>query len=175
MHRQAENLQRATLEEFEAMEKDARFNYELIDGIVLMAPSPSAEHQDVGGNIYYHSKSRLRQSGCKPYYELDVKTNGEVYKPDILIRCKDDPELPKVVFEIISPSSRYDDLMVKLVKYGQIGISEYWIVDLKQKSVTVHDYVNHTAETYLLGDTIRSQAVPELVLSVTEIFEDVDQ
>ena len=43
----AKPLTSVTLEEFEQMEKTAHINYELIDGIVLMAPGPSREHQKI--------------------------------------------------------------------------------------------------------------------------------
>ena len=37
-----------TPKEFEAMEKDESHNYELIDGVVMMSPRPSMEHQGIG-------------------------------------------------------------------------------------------------------------------------------
>ena len=35
----ARPLNPVSLEEFEAMEKNERFNYELIDGVIMMSPS----------------------------------------------------------------------------------------------------------------------------------------
>ena len=48
----AREIERVTPEEFEAMEKDERFNYELIDGVVMMSPSPSRGHQIIAHNIH---------------------------------------------------------------------------------------------------------------------------
>ena len=47
-----------TLEEFEQMEKTHHVNYELIDGVVLMAPSPSREHQKIAGNLYFSLRTQ---------------------------------------------------------------------------------------------------------------------
>ncbi len=40
-------IEPVTPEEFEAMDKDERLNYELIDGIVLMSPRPNEKHQRI--------------------------------------------------------------------------------------------------------------------------------
>ena len=43
-------IEPVTPEEFERMDKDERLTYELIDGVVLMSPRPSLEHQKISGN-----------------------------------------------------------------------------------------------------------------------------
>ena len=40
--------------------------------------------------------------------------------------------------EILSPSSRNKDMILKLYKYKNAGVREYWIVDPKNKTVIVH-------------------------------------
>ena len=40
--------------------------------------------------------------------------------------------------EILSPSSRFRDLSLKLYKYQNAGVREYWIVDPKNRTVTVY-------------------------------------
>lgn len=162
-----------TIEEFDSMEKDDGKTYELIDGVVLMAPSPSEKHQTVGGNIYHHSRLLLKETRCRAFYELDIRFNDDLLQPDNQVKCIDE-EIPRIVFEIISPSSVYRDMVIKVAKYKEIGIAEYWIIDIKSKTVTVHDYVNGHTEIYILGDFIRSKAVKEIVLSVEDIFEEVD-
>lgn len=159
-----------TLEEFQAMPKEEGWNYELIDGFVLMSPSPSREHQRVGSRILIKIGNQLEHTPCEPSYELDVISNGCVFKPDLLVFCDEAAELPEIIFEILSPSTRHRDLRIKLVKYELMGVKEYWIVDPKSKTITIHDFINNTAEIYLINDIAKSLAQPEIQIALTDIF-----
>lgn len=171
MSMNAEDLKRVTLEEFEAMEKDERFTYELIDGIVMMTPSPTYDHQSIGSNITINFGVMLKDTSCKVIYEYDVRFDGDSFRPDVMVFCKNREEMPpEIIVEILSPSTRRRDLMLKLVKYEAMGVKEYWIVDPKIKSVTVHDFINETSESYGLGETIHSQTRPEIIIAVDDIF-----
>ena len=152
------------------MAKDERFTYELIDGIVMISPSPGWEHQTIADNIYYGLRSVLKYSPCKALYEYDIKAGNNTFKPDLMVFCDEESELPEIVFEIISPTSRRRDLQIKVAKYEEASIKEYWIADPKVKTVTVHDYVNQTAETYTITETVQSKARPEITIAVADIF-----
>ena len=71
----------------------------------------------------------------------DVDT---VVEPDITVVC-DTSRLdqhgckgaPELVMEILSPSSRRHDMLVKLNLYQRAGVREYWIVNPDDKDVQV--------------------------------------
>ena len=170
MSMNAGDLKPVTLEEFEAMEKDERFNYELIDGVVMMSPSPTFEHQTIGIKLSHKLMGSLESTDCQPLYEYDISFNSNVFKPDVMIFCHNNTDLPEIVFEILSPSTRQRDILIKPLRYQEMGVKEYWIVDPKVKTVTVHDFINQTAETYGIGETIYSKAIPEIVIAVSDIF-----
>ena len=44
--------------------------------------------------------------------------------------------------EILSPSTRLKDMVLKLYQYQKAGVREYWIVDPKFRTVTVHYFEN---------------------------------
>ncbi len=69
---QLRELQSVTLAEFETMKKQEGLTYELIDGVVMMSPRPSFEHQDISGNIYYELRNVLKETQCKPIQEIDL-------------------------------------------------------------------------------------------------------
>lgn len=46
-------------------------------------------------------------------------------------------EPPLMVAEVVSASTRSEDVIVKAVEYAQAGIGQYWIVDPDQRSVEV--------------------------------------
>ena len=167
--RTAEN-KAVTLELFTAMPKDEHKKYELIDGIIYMAPSPSREHQRIAHKLHGKLYTTLDQTGCDAAGELDIVCQGNVLRPDLMVFCNRDDEIPEIVFEILSPSTRHRDLGIKLVKYEQMGVKEYWIVDPKTKAITVHNFVAQHAETYILGEIAKSEIHPELQFVVADIF-----
>lgn len=163
-------LEMKTLDEFIAMSKEEGWNYELIDGFVMMSPSPSREHQKIGAKTLLLLGTQLSNTTCEPIYELDIQHNGNVYKPDLMVFCSSEEELPEIVFEILSPSTRHRDLRIKLVKYEEMGVKEYWILDPKVKTITVHDFVNEFTEVYTIGEIAESKAHPEIKIAVADIF-----
>lgn len=166
----AEQLDFITIEEFEIMSKDEHLNYELINGVVMMSPSPSKEHQWIAGTLIQQFRNNAQSIGCKPYHELDFKANGDVYKPDVMLFCEGhDPDIPTIVFEILSPSNRSTDLLLKAYKYELAGVKEYWIIDPKNLIIIVHDYVNQDIRSYSFGETISSRAI-QMTLLVDDIF-----
>ena len=166
----ARPLNPVSLEEFEAMEKDERLTYELIDGVVMASPSPSREHQTIANKVNYSLLKTFENSSCEVLYEFDIKFDGDILKPDLMLFCDKDAELPEIIFEILSPSTRQKDILVKPICYQAMGVKEYWIIDPKVKIVIVHDFINQTAESYGLGDTIQSKARPEISITVADIF-----
>lgn len=167
---------KVSLEAFEAMLKDERFTYELIDGVVMMSPpSPSFDHQKVGANCTYHLRSKIEAKDnrqCDVLYELDIKVNGDVYRPDALVFCGDDKEIPLIVIEIISPTSNRRDMLLKPLKYEQAGIAEYWIADPASKVIIIHDYKHDQCKVYTINDIIQSEALG-ISIAVADIFEGI--
>lgn len=168
---QAQHLQRMSLTEFEEMPRDERFTYELIDGVVMMAPSPSYEHQKIGSNCIYSLRDKIveKHMQCDIIYELDLKINGDVYRPDVLVFCGDKQEVPLIVIEIVSPSSTRRDMLLKPSKYELASIAEYWIIDPASKVVIVHDYINGVCQICTQNDIITSAAL-SISLPVAELF-----
>ena len=171
-------IEPVTPEEFEAMDKDERLNYELIDGIVLMSPRPNEKHQrilfNLSGEIYALLKKDKR---CQGYTEFEMRVDDNILIPDLMIICDQDKlthqqylGAPLIVFEILSPSTTQYDLLYKLNKYKSVGVAEYLILDPKAQTITVHNYVDNEASIYIIGDTIYSKAIPEVIITVADIF-----
>ena len=66
-------------------------------------------------------------------------------QPDVLICC--DPEqnkmrarvfgAPSFTAEVLSKSTKSKDRFLKLYKYKNAGVKEYWIIDPEERTVTV--------------------------------------
>ena len=57
---------------------------------------------------------------------------------------------PDFVLEVLSPSTKNKDTMLKLRKYKQAGVREYWVVDLENKIVVTYLFGEKT-ETGIYG------------------------
>lgn len=171
---EAMNLEVVTLKEFQAMGKDERFNYELIDGVVMMSPRPTLDHQRISGNLYFELRKTL-PIGCKPILEVDLILESHHLTPDLMVICNDAltgknyKKTPLIAIEIVSPSSSSRDYITKRYKYESLGVKEYWIISPEEKCVTVFDFENNTHEMYCAGQ-VKSYALPEIDIDLADIF-----
>ncbi|ADB30877.1 protein of unknown function DUF820 [Kribbella flavida DSM 17836] len=132
-----------TRDDLDRMPDDGH-RYELIDGALLMTPAPSYRHQIAVGNLLY----RLMQV-CPP--ELRVLTapfdvaisDDTVLQPDLLVARRDDfterdlPKAPLLAVEVLSPSTRRIDTLLKFSRYEAAGCASFWIVDPDTPSLIV--------------------------------------
>ncbi len=136
-----------TYEDYLELPDDQRC--ELIDGIIYDIASPTFVHQDIAGEVYYQLKSYIyaKKAKCRTYISpIDVKLDSRtVVQPDVIILCdkskRDEYRLysaPDFVLEVLSPSSKRRDCILKPAKYMQSGVREYWIADPQKETVTVH-------------------------------------
>lgn len=159
-----------TLEDYLALPEDRRV--ELIDGVFYDMAAPTTIHQGIGGFIHKQLLDfALEHKGpCLPFMSpVDVQLDEDektVVQPDVLIIC-DRSKLqngrvfgaPDYLVEVLSPSTRKKDMRLKLFKYANAGVREYWIVDPDKKTVVVYD-LEHDALPVLYGFSDR---VPVLI------------
>ena len=138
-----------TIEDYYQLPDDVRA--ELIDGVLYLMTAPLSEHQLAAGEIYHQLKSCAEEHDmpCIPAIapfdvQLD-KDEKSMLQPDVMIAC--DEELlqrrgiygaPEFVLEVLSPSTRSKDQVIKLKKYQEAGSEEYWIVDIENRRVLVY-------------------------------------
>jgi len=123
-------LRRWTVEEFFAWQKRQEERYELVDGFpVQMMVGVRNVHNVIVVNVVASLHSQLRGKDCRPFTgESSIESfSGQIRRPDTGVDCgKPDPNaykaaLPRLVVEVLSPSTRYLDLVVKLEEYKQVG------------------------------------------------------
>lgn len=139
------------LDDYYALPEDVRA--ELIDGVIYDMTAPTTIHQIIGG--YIHSKLLqyvLEKDGkCLPMISpLDVQLdcdNRTMVQPDVVIVCDRDKIIdrcvygaPDFIIEVISKSTKKKDSVIKLNKYLNAGVREYWMIDPARKTVIVYDF-----------------------------------
>ncbi len=115
---------------------DDGLRYELVDGTLLVSAAPSKQHQRVLGNLHV-----LLRAACPPELEVFLAptdyqpTDTRSLQPDLLVVTREDPGVKAVTtplalaVEVLSPSSRSVDLVLKRELYQQAGVACYWVVD----------------------------------------------
>ncbi len=186
---------RATYEEYKALVEKNEKNYELIDGEIFLLSSPGYYHQvvvnEIAGQFYNFFKNRSCSSLTSP---LDVKLSGyaikfeedpNVVQPDIMVICDEEnisenneyEGTPSLIVEVLSPSTKRKDQVLKLNLYMKSGVQEYWIVDLEKKIIFQYCFnqERNLEDTEIVSEdeTLSSPTFPDLEISTGEVFSQV--
>ena len=160
--------QRMTPEEYLEWEAHQEFRNEYIDGEIIAMTGGSLPHNDAALNFYRALYPHLRQRGCRVNVS-DVKVqanqNSRYFYPDLVVTCHPEDlksrqfiNHPKVIIEVLSPSTTNYDRTKKLKYYRQIpSLQEYVLVDPEEIAVEI--YVRGEGKMwhyyeYAAGDTI---------------------
>ena len=163
-----------TIDDYLALPDDKR--YELIDGVIYEMASPSTNHQVIAAFLLHRLMicAEEHPSPCYPYIApLDVQLDKDqktMVQPDIIICCDPKQNTGKRLFgapdfaaEVLSPSTRKKDMFIKLNKYKNAGVREYWMIDpLKQKVIVYLFYKDDDIMIYSFDDEIPVSISDEL-------------
>ena len=140
-----------TLDDYYALPDERRV--ELIDGVFYDMSAPAVIHQKILGELHllFRECTDAHEGECEVYLApCDVRLdmdNKTMVQPDLLVICKEYDlgakrfeGAPDLVLEILSPSTRSKDMLLKLYKYQNAGVKEYWIVDPDHETVLVYDF-----------------------------------
>lgn len=140
-----------TLEDYYNIPDDIRV--ELIDGVIYDMTAPTSPHQLIAGFIHAKLLGHVMYSKgmCLPMISpLDVQLDCDektMVQPDVVIVCDRDKitercvyGAPDFVIEVLSKSTKRKDSFVKLNKYINAGVREYWMIDPMKKRVIVYDF-----------------------------------
>jgi len=139
-------LRRWTRDEVLALPEDGN-RYELLDGVLLVSPSPRGPHQRAVAELYRRVDPYVRQHRvgytCFSPADLDFGT-GDVVQPDLFVsRLIDGREpvewrefgVPILVVEVLSPSTARHDRVTKRSFFQRRQVTDYWIVDIDARLV----------------------------------------
>lgn len=172
-----------TLDQYEALPEDRRI--EVFDGVVYDMSSPSQIHQtlsmELSNILYNYMKNKKRP--CRVFTApFDVKLSDNpltIVQPDIMVICDKDKldgkrcnGAPDFIIEIVSPGNPSDDYIRKAYYYKNAGVREYWIVDPRRKTVTVHYFEgNIISVPYPFDSAIKVNIYDDLLISFPQISD----
>lgn len=136
-----------TYDEYARLPDDGN-RYEVIDGEVLVTPSPSPSHQHILAKLTIALSAFVERHPLGvvlPHVDL-LFVEGTFLRPDLLfvpnegrggITSRGVESTPGLVVEILSPSSGPIDRVKKPHRYEDFGVPEYWVVDPEERAVWV--------------------------------------
>jgi Uma2 family endonuclease len=136
-----------TVDEFLRIQECADLHIEYDEGLVYTVVPVLGDHADVHSNLMFLFRLTVGDRGFKVTSEpYGLKIGDSKYLlPDIQV-IEDTgalPDLyfdgaPRVVVEILSPSTARRDLRDKRDSYLALGVPEYWVVDPKKRILDIH-------------------------------------
>ena len=177
-----ENL-KLTYEDYILLPEGKR--YEIIDGELFMTPSPRTVHQRLVVKLFriiddFVKKKRLGEVFIALYDVILSK--HDIVQPDIVFISKQRSSIitelnvqgsPELAVEILSPSNKEIDLILKKKLYAAFGIKEYWIVNPAHKSVKLFNLGKTGYMEAKTGNILKSFVLKGLEIDISGLFEDV--
>lgn len=182
---------RISYEEFLKITDGNEERYEYIDGEIYLMSSPGISHQLIHANIFNHFNNWLHGKKCRVFsapFDVtlandDLKSKN-VVQPDLLVSCDYQEQrdakdrytgIPALVIEIMSPHTRSMDQVKKLNVYLEGGVSEYWVVDPRDRKIILYSFIEKQLDAMILfkdPDVAQSIRFPGLEVPTGDIFNE---
>ncbi len=160
---------------------DDGYKYDMIEGVLQLTPSPLFEHGRAAGRFMGRLQSFLTKNPigvAVPEIDVLLPDGGDVLRPDISFILTEHMGIviqhihgaPDLVCEILSDSTAVRDRGIKADRYLKSGVTEYWLVDPRDRSVAV--LYNETRTTWIeqTQAPFPSRVLPGLSISAAELF-----
>jgi Uma2 family endonuclease len=162
--------------------------YELINGEIVKRASPNSPHQRVSFKLstifgIYNKKKKAGEFFHAPYdVYFDELTAG--VQPDLLFVSNERTFIihenngivgaPDMIVEIVSKGSVDKDRVTKKEVYARFAVKEYWIVDVRNKTVEVYVMDNDHYQLFSFAEEkgiIKSAVLPDFKMNVKAVFD----
>ena len=128
---------------------DDGLRYELVDGVLLMSPSPLVPHQVALAALLVHLTAAAPPQLRVLPAPLDITlTPTRLLQPDIVVLRAEQltgrkvDGVPLLAVEVLSDSTRLTDTTLKRQVLEQAGVPSYWLLDPAAPSLTVLELVD---------------------------------
>lgn len=171
-----------------AWEADEPERHEFLDGEVFAMAGAEDRHVTVGGNLYMALRQHLSGSPCRTYMSdmrLHVAAANSYFYPDVLVTCSATDQAsalvktePKLIAEVLSPSTAAYDRGLKFSHYRRLAsLEEYVLIDLDTRNIDC--YSKGSDGLWVLHPFAKGEAITlaSVALSLTsaQLFAEVPE
>lgn len=173
-----------TYDDYAALPDDGS-RYEILNGVLIIVPSPDGSHQDAALRFGHYLLPIVEFAGLGKVRisPADVELSPHnVVQPDVFVvlnehmdRVKEKRVIgaPDLVIELASPSTAAIDRLTKYELYARHGVSEYWIAKPDKRTIEVMVLENGAYRSLGIFEgeqMLPSRIVPNLPVHVEQFF-----
>ena len=165
---------------------DTNHLVELSEGRLEVLAMPTEQHQLIVAFLYDALRSFVVAAGLGKVLFAPFRIQlweGKFREPDLVFLFEKNAakrgnkfwQGADLVVEVVSEDDPDRDLVEKRIEYAQAGISEYWIVDPRDSTMTILELEANAAAythstTYRPDDVAPSRLLAGLRINVSEVF-----
>lgn len=180
---------RYTPQEYLELERAAEFKSEYLGGYIYAMAGGSPEHNTVLSNTHIEVGSQLKSTGCRTYVteqKICIPSEELYTYPDVSIVCgeplfheehRDVLTNPKVIIEVLSPSTEDYDRGRKFTRYQEIAsLTDYILISQDRPRIDhcerkgegqwlISTYIGLDTEVHIesIGCVLRMREIYDLV------------
>ena len=180
----APEIRLLSVEEYLELEMNATTLHEYVAGEIFAMCGASAAHNVIIGNVHRALANHLHGGPCRTFLSgykvrLKIKMDEFLYYPDVMVACgREGVEKyflrnPKVIIEVLSPSTEGTDRREKFMNYRRIPtLEEYILIAQDTPEVTIHRRSTEWKPTVLTAlDAIGEIQSLELSLPLAQVYD----
>jgi Uma2 family endonuclease len=169
-------------------EARASKRHEYVAGEIFAMAGVSQAHNLIVGNVYRAFANRLHGGPCRTFFSdfkvrLKINMDEFFYYPDVMVACGSEGvekyflRNPKVIVEVLSPSTEGTDRREKLIHYRRIpALEEYILIAQDTPEVTIHRRGSEWKPTVLTAlDAVGEIHSIKLSLPLAEVYDGVHE
>lgn len=175
-----------TYEDYLRLPDDGQ-RYEVIRGVLYVAPAPNYDHQLAHSQLFRALSNHIVENHLgvllsAPFDVILPEGIATPVEPDLLfIKEENRPRrgdknfqgVPDLLVEILSPSTRTYDRKTKLAAYRDAGVPELWLLDPQTFSVVIYGWKDGEFTELERGgeeDEVGSVVLPGFRVQVGQLF-----
>ena len=173
-------------DEYLEIEQRSEVRHEFYDGVMVAMVGVRLAHSVVVGNLVAAVRTHLRGRPCRVHageFKVHIADANVFVYPDMVVECMSEPEPgmlytaePKLVVEVLSPSTRDHDRGAKFALYRRSpSLQEFVLVDAEQR--VVERFYRGDEGVWSIGERLADAGEIELTsiglrLDLEAIYED---
>ena len=140
-----------TAEDYFSMPEDDDQLYELLDGELMMRPTPAPRHQRIVARLFVLLDAHVRKHDLGEVFLSPIAvalSSTSVAVSDLVDIATDRARLvtaraiegaPTLLIEVSSPSTRHLDRRRKFELYARHGVPHYWMVETDERAIEAYE------------------------------------
>lgn len=175
-----------SIDEYRRLEEQSEIKHEYVAGEIFAMSGASLGHNRVSGKLFNVFSNHLKGGPCEAFMadmrlHIETEYHDFCYYPDVMVACNlqersetCEIETPKLVIEVLSPSTQSNDRREKALTYQRVSsIEEFALVAQDRPEVTIYRRHEKWRPQLISGmDAIVQFTSIQLSLPLKDIFDD---